>query len=87
MQDAVTYFLEVVEPTLAEFEQNPKSRRHCFLAFVTIFHTVDYLAYPKKPQTIRRAFYKASSDFAISDRVVVSQFEFSRSFHSDLSYR
>ena len=63
------YIDEIVEPTVKEFENNPTSVRHAFLACVAVFHTVDYLAYPKKSRTLREQFDLASPDFAKVDNV------------------
>ncbi|HEV2187554.1 MAG TPA: hypothetical protein VGR70_10115 [Stellaceae bacterium] len=69
MEDLVQFLDEVVEPTIADFEANPTSRRHAFLACVATFHGVDYLAHPRKPQLLRQKFNKASPEFALIDRV------------------
>ena len=50
MKDLEWYLGEIVDPTLKDFEDNPSSRRHAFLACVVAFcHAVDYLAYPGRP--------------------------------------
>src|SRR5258708_6319056 len=69
MKDLEQFLDEVVEPTIADFEANPTSRRHGFLACVATFHGVDYLAHPRKPQALRQKFTAESPDFAIVDRV------------------
>jgi hypothetical protein len=69
MEDLVRYLDEIVEPTIADFEQNPTSVRHAFLACVAVFHSIDYLAYPRKPQPLRQLFRRQSTDFALVDRV------------------
>jgi hypothetical protein len=69
MEDLERYLDEVVGPTIADFEANPMSRRHAFLACVATFHGVDYLAYPRKPQQLRQRFNKQSPEFALVDRV------------------
>jgi hypothetical protein len=69
MEDLVRYLDEIVEPTIADFEQNPTSVRHAFLACVATFHSIDYLAYPRKPQPLRQLFRRQSTDFALVDRV------------------
>jgi hypothetical protein len=66
------YFTEIVEPTIAEFAANPPSRRHAFLACVTTFHAIDYLAASGKTpnrQNLRGQFRKGSTEFGIIDRV------------------
>jgi len=69
MKDLEQFLDEVVEPTIADFEANPTSRRHAFLACVATFHGVDYLAHPKKPQSLRQKFNEESAEFALVDRV------------------
>ena len=54
MQDLELYLCDFVEPTIAEFEKNPASVRHAFVACVVTFHAVDYLAHPKKPAPLRQ---------------------------------
>jgi hypothetical protein len=51
--DAKQFADEIVEPTIAEFERKPSSRRRAFLACAATFHLIDYLALPAKPQTRR----------------------------------
>ena len=69
MEDAEQYFAEIVEPTISDFEANPRSPRHAFLACVCISHTVDYLAHPRDPRTLRQQFCGMSPDFKLVDRV------------------
>jgi hypothetical protein len=69
MEDLVRYLSEIVEPTIADFEQNPTSVRHAFLACVAAFHSIDYLAYPAKPQRLRQLFRRQSMDFVLVDYV------------------
>lgn len=65
MTDLEQYLAEIVVPTLKDFEANPLSRRHAFLACVTACHAVDYLAYPNGPRKLREQFERQSSDFKI----------------------
>jgi hypothetical protein len=67
--DAASYMREIVDPTIHDFELNPKSRRHAFLACVTTFHCVDYLSFPKRPKNLREQLRNENSDFALVDRV------------------
>ena len=67
--DAQQYMDEIVDPTIAEFEANPASRRHAFLACVATFHTIDYLVHPKNSGNCRKSFREESADFALVDRV------------------
>lgn len=69
MEDFVRYIHEIVEPTLRDFEENPSSVRHAFLACVVACHSVDYLTYPKRATQRRQAFVKRSADFKIVDDV------------------
>jgi hypothetical protein len=74
--DPESYMNEIVDPTIADFETNPTSRRHAFLACVALFHTLDYLEFPKKPairrkrlRDERKRLRDESADFASVDRV------------------
>jgi hypothetical protein len=69
MEDLVRYLDEIAEPTVAEFEKNPTSVRHAFLACVALFHSVDYLAFPESGRAFRQEFGKASPDFKLVDDV------------------
>jgi hypothetical protein len=70
MEDMVRYLEQIVEPTIRDFEENPTSVRHAFLACVAVFHATDYLAYPRRrPAGLRQEFRRASSAFAIVDDV------------------
>jgi hypothetical protein len=70
MEDMVQYIEDFVEPTIADFQKNPMSVRHAFLAAVTVFHAIDYLAYPRKRSAdLRQKFRRESTDFAIVDDV------------------
>jgi hypothetical protein len=68
MEDLLRYLDEVVDPTIKDFEANPTSVPHAFLACLVTFHSVDYLAYPRKSRTAREVFRK-NEDFAIVDQV------------------
>jgi hypothetical protein len=69
MTDLAQYLEEIVEPAVKDFEQNPTSRRHGFLACVTACHGVDYLAYPDDPRTLRQRFEHECSDFKVVNDV------------------
>jgi hypothetical protein len=60
---------QIVVPTIADFEKCPSSLRHAFLACLVTFHTVDYIAHPKKAASCRNVFRKESEAFADVDRV------------------
>jgi hypothetical protein len=63
------YFEQIVEPTIADFEANPTSVRHAFLAAAVVFHGIDYLVRPADPSALRDKFRRENADFAIVDRV------------------
>jgi hypothetical protein len=67
--DPNRYMIEIVAPTIGDFETNPTSPRHAFLACVVTFHAIDYLTYPKKAATRRKLFGGESPEFALVDRV------------------
>lgn len=70
MEDMVQYIEDFVEPTIADFQKNPTSVRHGFLAAVAVFHAIDYLAFPKKrPADLRQRFRRQSQEFAMVDDV------------------
>ena len=69
MEDLVRYLKEIVEPTIKDFEKNPTSVRHAFLACVTTFHAVDYLAFPRRSRRLRQRLGQESEDFRIVDDV------------------
>jgi hypothetical protein len=58
------YFEQIVDPTIADFEANPTSVRHAFLAAVAVFHTIDYLGTGR----FRKKF-REHADFASVDRI------------------
>ncbi len=67
--DAERYMDEIVDPTIADCEANPTSRRHAFLACVALFHAIDYLQYPDRDGNLRKRLRDESIDFACVDRV------------------
>ena len=84
--DLRAYLLEVVRPTIAEFEANPTSRRHAFIACVVTYHCVDYLAYPDKPQNRLASFREACPGFEVVDRVAHA-FKHVKTGHSENPHR
>ena len=62
------YFVQIVDPTIADFEANPTSVRHAFLAALAVFHSIDYLA-PNRSAGLRTAFRKQCEEFVIIDRI------------------
>jgi hypothetical protein len=59
------YFEQIVDPTIRDFEANPTSVRHAFLAAVAVFHAIDYL-YARR---LRKKFRDRNPDFAMVDRI------------------
>lgn len=59
------YLEQIVDPTIADFEADPTSVRHVFLAAVAVFHAIDYLG----ANRYRKKFREDSSDFALVDRI------------------
>ena len=49
MQELQQYLDIIVEPTFRDFERNPKSIRHAYLACVAAYHAIDRASCPKKP--------------------------------------
>jgi hypothetical protein len=58
-------FEQIVDPTIADFEANPTSVRHAFLAAAAVFHAIDYLGASR----LRKKFRENNSDFALVDRI------------------
>jgi hypothetical protein len=70
MEDLARYLDAFVEPTIKDFESNPTSPRHAFLACVATFHAVDYLEFPRRRSSqLLQQFRRESPDFAIIDNV------------------
>jgi hypothetical protein len=69
MEDLRRYLEQFVEPTIADFERDPSSVRLAFIACVATFHSVDYLAHPRKPATLRQQWNRRSKAFAIIDDI------------------
>ena len=42
VEDAQAYFLEIVEPALADYEKCPHLKHRAFLACAALLHTADY---------------------------------------------
>jgi hypothetical protein len=68
MEDLRRYLDDIVGPTVADFEANPTSVRHAFLACVVTCHAADYLAFPDA-QIPRNSWRQESSDFRLVDDV------------------
>jgi hypothetical protein len=69
VEDLERYLEEIVEPTVQDFERHPTSVRHAFLACVATFHAVDYMAHPRRPQTLRQQWKGQSEAFGRVDEV------------------
>ena len=68
--DALNRYLKLkVEPTVDEFKRNPTSIRHAYLACVATYHAIDRIAYPGPRGNLRKAWRKASMEFALVDIV------------------
>jgi hypothetical protein len=69
MEDLRRYLEEIVEPTVKDFAKHPASVRHAFLACVAIYHAVEYMAHPRKPQTLAQKWGSQSEAFRRVDEV------------------
>jgi hypothetical protein len=70
-RDIYAYFEHIVCPTIQDFESNPRSVRHAFLACLVVFHIVDHLAAAtgKKRRSLRQQFRGECQAFEVIDRV------------------
>jgi hypothetical protein len=64
MDDILGYLDLIVEPTFADYQRNPHSARHAFLACVAVFHCIDRFPNPKNT---RKAWGKKSIEFLVVD--------------------
>jgi hypothetical protein len=69
MEDLERYLEEFVEPTIADFARDPSSVRLAFIACVAVFHSVDYLAHPRRPAILRQQWGKKSKAFRTVDEI------------------
>jgi hypothetical protein len=68
--NALQQYIElIVEPTFKEFERNPQSLRHAYLASVAAYHAIDRAAYPKAPGILKKRWRMESLEFLIVDMV------------------
>jgi hypothetical protein len=70
--DALTRYLTlIVEPTVEEFQRNPFSLRHCFLACAATYHSIDRVAdvRKKRPANLRQVWGRQSMEFKLVDIV------------------
>jgi hypothetical protein len=66
--DAKQYADEVMDPTIAEFENEPRSRRRAFIACLVTFHLIDYIDAQRRKE-LRQEFRGDCPAFAVVDRV------------------
>jgi hypothetical protein len=69
MEDLDRYLEEIVEPTIQDFVEHPRSVRHAFLACAVTFHAVDYMAHPRASRTLRQEWGSRSEAFQRVDEV------------------
>jgi hypothetical protein len=69
VNDLQQYPVQIVEPTFADYAENPHSMRHAYLACVAVYHSIDRASYPRKPGTLRKEWGKKSIEFAVVDMV------------------
>lgn len=67
MDNLSEYLTLIVDPTFSEYERNPHSARHAFLACVAIFHSIDRVRFPKSSGNLRKQWREQSVDFLIVD--------------------
>lgn len=70
--NALTHYLKlIVEPTVEEFQQNPFSLRHCYLACAATYHSIDRAAEManKRPRALRQVWARRSMEFKLVDIV------------------
>lgn len=71
MNALVQYLKLIVEPTVQEFQRNPFSLRHCYLACAATYHAIDRAAEmsKKRPATLRQLWGRRSMEFKLVDIV------------------
>jgi hypothetical protein len=69
LKDLRRYLETIVEPTVKDFAERPASVRHAFLACVATYHAVDYMAHPRKAQTLSKEWGRQSEAFSRVDEV------------------
>ena len=70
--NALTQYLKlIVEPTVEEFQRNPFSLRHCYLACTATYHSIDRAAEmsKKRAATLRQVWCGKSTEFKLVDIV------------------
>jgi len=66
--DAKQFADEIVDPTIAEFENDRRSRRRAFLACVATFHLIDYIGSKRGRQQRLENFRRECPAFDAVDR-------------------
>ena len=74
MDDLSTYLRHIVDPTFEDWNRNPYSTRHAFLACLVVHHAIDRAAYPKSRGNMLKAWRKECLEFAVIE-VVANQFK------------
>lgn len=69
MSDLAEYLAQIVDPTFKDFERNPGSVRHAYLACVAAYHAVDRMAFPNDPGNLAEEWRKQSFEFRLVDIV------------------
>jgi len=67
--DLDEYINRIVDPTFLDFQKNPSSGRHAFLACIVVYHSVDYASFPNKTKEITESWSKYSIEFVIVDMI------------------
>jgi len=67
IDNLIGYLEVIVEPTFTDYQRNPHSARHAFLACVAVFHCVDRATYPKTSGNLRKKWRKKSIEFLVVD--------------------
>lgn len=65
MNDLIGYLDLIVEPTFLDYQSNPGSARHAFLACVAVFHSIDRV--PNHSGNLRKAWGDQSIEFLVVD--------------------
>lgn len=70
--DNLGRYLEImVEPTFEDFQRNPASMRHAYLACLVVYHAVDRAAYPAKPGNLLDKWRAESQEFMLVEQVAL----------------
>jgi hypothetical protein len=67
MNDLSRYLDLIVDPTIMDFQRNPTSVRHAFLACLVTYHAIDRVRSP--PGNLRKRWGKESIEFAAVDLI------------------